>query len=128
MRNLQKLPIYLTSITLFFCIYLWTMAMVRGFSSQRLVCLGIKFDGSCSVFSKIYWTDNTIFWLVPYILITLIATWLVAAKIIPRSTPPLAITLMFVVSFTLIFLFAFSQDNQKRPHLGQTGRVVKHMH
>jgi len=104
------------------------MAMVRGFSSQRLVCLGIKFDGSCSVFSKIYWTDNTIFWLVPYILITLIATWLVAAKIIPRSTPPLAITLMFVVSFTLIFLFAFSQDNQKRPHLGQTGRVVKHMH
>ena len=127
MRNLQKLPIYLTSITLFFCTYLWTMAMVRSFSNQRLVCLGIKLDGSCSVFSRIYWTDNTILWLVPYILITLIATWLVAAKIIPRSTPPLVITLMFVVSFTLIFLFAFTQDNQKRPHLGQTGRVVKHM-
>jgi len=100
--------------------------MARGFSNQRLVCLGIKLDGSCSVFSRIYWTDNTILWLVPYILMILFATWLIAAKIIPRSTPPLVITLMFVVSFTLIFLFAFTQDNQKRPHLGQTGRVVKH--
>ena len=86
MKHIQKLPIYLTVITLIGCTYAWTMAMVRGFSNQRLVCLGLKHDGSCSVVSKIYWTDNTILWLVPYILIILLATWLIAAKILPKNT------------------------------------------
>ena len=124
MKRLQKLPIYLTFLTLIGCTYAWTMAMVRGFSNQRLVCLGIKHDGSCSVFTRIYWTDNTILWLVPYILIIVLATWLIAAKIIPKKTPALVITAMFLISFLLIFLFAFTQDSQKRPTLRHDGQVV----
>ena len=124
MKRLQKLPIYLTFLTLIGCTYAWTMAMVRGFSNQRLVCLGIKHDGSCSVFTRIYWTDNTILWLVPYILIIVLATWLIAAKILPKKTPALVITAMFLISFLLIFLFAFTQDNQKRPTLRHDGQVV----
>jgi glucan phosphoethanolaminetransferase (alkaline phosphatase superfamily) len=124
MKRLQKLPIYLTFLTLIGCTYAWTMAMVRGFSNQRLVCLGIKHDGSCSVFTRIYWTDNTILWLVPYILIIVLATWLIAAKILPKKTPALVITAMFLISFLLIFLFAFTQDSQKRPTLRHDGQVV----
>jgi hypothetical protein len=64
-----------------------------------------------------YWTDNTILWLTPYILIIVLATWLIAAKILPENTPPPLITFMFLLSFTLIFAFAFTQDNQKRPYV-----------
>jgi predicted membrane channel-forming protein YqfA (hemolysin III family) len=124
MKRLQKLPIYLTFLTLIGCTYAWGMAMSRGFSSQGLVCLGIKHDGSCSVFTRIYWTDNTILWLVPYILIIVLATWLIAAKIIPKKTPALVITAMFLISFLLIFLFAFTQDSQKRPTMRHAGQVV----
>jgi ABC-type multidrug transport system permease subunit len=117
MKHFQKLPIYLTVTTLIGCAYAWIMALIRGFSNQRLVCLGLKHDGSCSVLSKIYWTDNTILWLTPYILIIVLATWLIAAKILPENTPPPLITFMFLLSFTLIFAFAFTQDNQKRPYV-----------
>ena len=117
MKHFQKLPIYLTVTTLIGCAYAWIMALIRGFSNQRLVCLGLKHDGSCSVLSKMYWTDNTILWLTPYILIIVLATWLIAAKILPENTPPPLITFMFLLSFTLIFAFAFTQDNQKRPYV-----------
>ena len=117
MKFVQRLPIYLTVITALGCTYAWMMAMVRGFSNQRLVCLGLKHDGSCSVVSTMYWTDNTILWLIPYILIILLATWLIAAKFLPKNTPSLLITLLFLISFALIFSFAFTQDSQKRPHM-----------
>ena len=117
MKFVQRLPIYLTVITALGCTYAWMMAMVRGFSNQRLVCLGLKHDGSCSVVSTMYWTDNTILWLTPYILIIVLATWLIAAKILPENTPPPLITFKFLLSFTLIFAFAFTQDNQKRPYV-----------
>ena len=125
MKHIQKLPIYLTVITLIGCTYAWTMAMVRGFSNQRLVCLGLKHDGTCSVVSKIYWTDNTILWLVPYILIILLATWLIAAKILPKNTPSPLITFLFLISFALIFSFAFTQDSQKRPHMDHVKQSVQ---
>ena len=125
MKRLQKLPIYLTFITLIGCAYAWSMAMVRGFSNQRLVCLGIKHDGSCSVLTKVYWTDNTLAWLVPYILIILLSVWLGVAKIIPKNTPPILITLIFIMSFVLIFAFALSQDNQKRPHMIQRPHLMR---
>jgi hypothetical protein len=126
MKFFQKLPIYLTVITLTGCIYAWLMALARGFSSQKLVCLGIKHDGSCSFLSHVYWTDNTIFWLVPYILVTVLATWLIAAKIIPASAPSLLITFIFILSFTLIFVFAFTQDDQKRPIVSLTRQILTH--
>ena len=125
MKHIQKLPIYLTVITLIGCTYAWSMAMVRGFSNQRLVCLGIKHDGSCSIFTKVYWTDNTLAWLVPYILIILLSVWLGVAKIIPKNTPPILITLIFIMSFVLIFAFALSQDNQKRPHMIQRPHLMR---
>jgi glucan phosphoethanolaminetransferase (alkaline phosphatase superfamily) len=125
MKHIQKLPIYLTVITLIGCTYAWTMAMVRGFSNQRLVCLGIKHDGSCSVLTKIYWTDNTILWLVPYILVIVLALWLFAAKLLPKKTPALVITAFFLISFLLIFLFAFTQDSQKRPHMIQRPHLIR---
>jgi len=124
MKHIQKLPIYLTVITLIGCTYAWTMAMIRGFSNQRLVCLGIKQDGSCSVLTKIYWTDNTILWLVPYILVIVLALWLFAAKLLPKKTPALVITAIFLISFLLIFLFAFTQDSQKRPTVRHAGHVA----
>ena len=124
MKRIQKLPIYLTFITLIGCTYAWSMAMVRGFSSQRLVCLGIKHDGSCSVFSTMYWTDNTILWLVPYILVIVLALWLFAAKLLPKKTPALVNTAIFLISFLLIFLFAFTQDSQKKPTVRHGGVVV----
>jgi hypothetical protein len=117
MKHFQKLLIYLTVTTLIGCAYAWIMALIRGFSNQRLVCLGLKHDGSCSVLSKMYWTDNTILWLTPYILIIVLATWLIAAKILPENTPPPLITFMFLLSFTLIFAFAFTQDSQKKPYV-----------
>ena len=117
MKFVQRLPIYLTVITALGCTYAWMMAMVRGFSNQRLVCLGLKHDGSCSVVSTMYWTDNTILWLIPYILIILLATWLIAAKFLPKNTPSLLITLLFLISFALIFSFAFTQNSQKRPYV-----------
>jgi len=125
MKHIQKLPIYLTVITLIGCTYAWTMAMIRGFSNQRLVCLGIKHDGSCSVLTKVYCTDNTLAWLVPYILIILLSVWLGVAKIIPKNTPPILITLIFIMSFVLIFAFALSQDNQKRPHMIQRPHLMR---
>ena len=125
MKHFQKLPIYLTVTTLIGRAYAWIMALIRGFSNQRLVCLGLKHDGSCSVLSKIYWTDNTILWLTPYILIIVLATWLIAAKILPENTPAPLITFMFLLSFTLIFAFAFTQDGQDRPHVSHAGQLMK---
>jgi len=124
MKHIQKLPIYLTVITLIGCTYAWTMAMIRGFSNQRLVCLGIKHDGSCSVLTKMYWTDNTILWLVPYILVIVLALWLFAAKLLPKKTPALVITAIFLISFLLIFIFAFTQDGQKRSTMRHGGVVA----
>jgi predicted membrane channel-forming protein YqfA (hemolysin III family) len=71
-----------------------------------------------------YWTDNTILWLIPYVLIIVLATWLIAAKILPKKTPALVITAMFLISFLLIFIFAFTQDGQKRPTMRHGGVVA----
>jgi len=71
-----------------------------------------------------YWTDNTILWLIPYILVLVLAAWLIAAKILPKKTPGLVITAMFLISFLLIFLFAFTQDSQKRPTMRHVGVVA----
>jgi hypothetical protein len=108
-KLLQRVPIWLTGLTLIGAAFAWVMALFSGFSASNVICWGARSVGSCEISSSPYWTARTVLWLAPLVIILILGMWALVFTFIPKSSPQVVISLLMIVFYILLAIFVISQ-------------------